>query len=61
MARQLTGHLTESTFTRYNITAETDLVDATDRLDQYLEGEASRLPSTDNPRTITPLPTGTGR
>jgi hypothetical protein len=42
--------------TRYNNTAEADLVDATERLGQYLEREAERLPSGHNLGTIASLP-----
>jgi integrase len=52
VARQITGHRTESMYTRYNITAEADLTDATERLDEYLKQEASRLPSGHNLGTI---------
>jgi hypothetical protein len=44
-------------YTRYNITAKADLADAANRLDQYLEAEAARLPSGHNLGTIAPLPT----
>jgi hypothetical protein len=58
VARQITGHRTESMHARYDITAEPDLAGASERLDGYLEREASRLPSGHNLGTITSLPTG---
>jgi integrase len=61
VARQITGHRTESMYTRYNITAESDLAEATERLDEYLEREASRLPTGHNLGTIATLPTGMHR
>jgi hypothetical protein len=44
-----------------NITAESDLAEATERLDEYLEREASRLPTGHNLGTIATLPTGMRR
>jgi hypothetical protein len=56
VGRQIAGHRTESMFIRYNITAEPDLIGATEGLDQFLEAEAARLPSGHNLGTIAALP-----
>jgi hypothetical protein len=60
VARQFTGHKTESIFTRYNITAESDLIDATERLDRYQQDEAARLPAGHNLGTIAAAEPKTG-
>ncbi|MBX3027777.1 tyrosine-type recombinase/integrase [bacterium] len=52
VARAFTGHKTESIFTRYNITAEADLIEATERLDRYQQDEAARLSGGHNLGTI---------
>jgi hypothetical protein len=42
VAMQLSGHLTSSTFRRYNITADADLDDAADKLDAAVAQPATK-------------------